>query len=140
MTTENFRVETADGILIAIWDMPGRSMNVITEGVMDDIDAIVAAVTSDASIKGAIIATGKNDFSGGADITMIGGIGEKFRAMQVEAPDSAQATLFEESSRLSRVFRRARGLRKALRRGDPGRLHGRRDGTGARLSRPRHGR
>jgi len=105
MTYENFRIETADGILVAIWDMPGRSMNVITEGVMDDIEAIAAAVAADASVKGAIIATGKNDFSGGADITMIGGIAETFRAMQAADPDGAQAALFEESSRLSRVFR-----------------------------------
>src|SRR4051794_25141802 len=55
----------ADGIALAIWDMPGRSMNVITLEVMDELSEIVERVASDAAIKGCVIASGKESFSGG---------------------------------------------------------------------------
>ncbi len=63
MTYENFPVETdADGIALVTWDMPGRSMNVFTEEVMDELEEIVDAVVADAGVKGAVIASGKNIF------------------------------------------------------------------------------
>ena len=72
MAYENFKVETdSDGIAVVTWDSPNRSMNVFTAKVMDELEAIVEAVAADAAIKGAVIASGKKDFSGGADITMI---------------------------------------------------------------------
>ncbi len=44
---KNFKVETdADGIALVTWDMPGRSMNVFTEEVMDELDRIVDQVAS----------------------------------------------------------------------------------------------
>ena len=49
-------------------------MNVFTAKVMDELAAIVEAVAADAAIKGAVIVSGKKDFSGGADITMIHGL------------------------------------------------------------------
>ena len=72
MTSENFRVETGgDGIAVVTWDSPNRSMNVFTAKMMDELEAIVEAVAADAAVKGAVIVSGKKDFSGGADITMI---------------------------------------------------------------------
>ena len=45
MTYTNFTVETdADGIALVTWDMPDKSMNVFTEEVMDELDAIVDRV------------------------------------------------------------------------------------------------
>ena len=45
MAYENFRIETGtDGIAVVTWDMPGRSMNVFTAKVMDELAAIVEAV------------------------------------------------------------------------------------------------
>ena len=73
---KNFRFETdADGIALATWDMPGRSMNVITEDVMDELAQIVETVAGDAAIKGCVITSGKDNFSGGADLTMLQGLG-----------------------------------------------------------------
>ena len=68
----NFRFETdGDGIALATWDMPGRSMNVITPEVMQELSAIIDTVTTDA-IKGCVVTSGKA-FSGGADLTMLQG-------------------------------------------------------------------
>ena len=38
----NFRFDVdGDGIALATWDMPGRSMNVITPEVMQELSAII---------------------------------------------------------------------------------------------------
>ena len=48
MSYTNFTVETdADGIALVTWDMPGKSMNVFTAEVMDELDAIVDATVAD---------------------------------------------------------------------------------------------
>ena len=47
-TYKNFTVATdADGIALVTWDMPGKSMNVFTEEVMDDMQDFGAARTMD---------------------------------------------------------------------------------------------
>ena len=44
MKLTNFRFDTdADGIATATWDMPGRSMNVITPEVMEELSQIDSA-------------------------------------------------------------------------------------------------
>jgi 3-hydroxyacyl-CoA dehydrogenase/enoyl-CoA hydratase/3-hydroxybutyryl-CoA epimerase len=108
MTSPSFRFETdADGIALAVWDMPDRSMNVITEGVMDELAAIVDAVASDPAIKGCVIATGKENFSGGADLTMLQGLRAAYERLRVEeGEEAAMRRFFEESRRLSLLFRR----------------------------------
>ena len=42
MDLKNFRFELdADGIAALTWDMPDRSMNVITQDVMAELDSVV---------------------------------------------------------------------------------------------------
>ena len=61
MTYKNFKVETdADGIAVVTWDIPGRSMNVLDETSIDEIEAIVKQTTEDAAIKGVVITSRKN--------------------------------------------------------------------------------
>ena len=81
-------------------------MNVFTFEVMDELEAIVETVAADAAIKGAVIASGKKDFSGGADITMIGGVGKVFEDLLKKDPIAAKQALFDQSSRMSRLYRR----------------------------------
>ncbi|MCJ2010107.1 3-hydroxyacyl-CoA dehydrogenase NAD-binding domain-containing protein [Methylobacterium sp. J-092] len=108
MNLQNFRFETdADGVALAVWDCPGRSMNVITQAVIDEIEAIVDAVVADPAVKGCVITSGKDNFSGGADLTMLQGLGleyEKLKREQGEEP--AMRHFFEASRRLSLVFRK----------------------------------
>ena len=48
MTEQNFAFEVdADGIALLTWDMPGRSMNVFTIEVMDEIDRLVDRIVAD---------------------------------------------------------------------------------------------
>jgi 3-hydroxyacyl-CoA dehydrogenase/enoyl-CoA hydratase/3-hydroxybutyryl-CoA epimerase len=74
MTTyENFKFEVdADGIALITWDMPGRSMNVLSQSSMADIAAIIQKIAGDASINGAILTSGKDAFCAGADLSMMG--------------------------------------------------------------------
>ncbi|MDA4636683.1 enoyl-CoA hydratase-related protein, partial [Escherichia coli] len=69
MSYTNFKFDVdADGIALVTWDMPDKSMNVFTEEVMKELDAIVDRVAKDEAIKGAVITSGKDTFSGGADL------------------------------------------------------------------------
>ncbi|HVL74084.1 MAG TPA: 3-hydroxyacyl-CoA dehydrogenase, partial [Beijerinckiaceae bacterium] len=74
MQLTNFRFDLDDGVALATWDMPGRSMNVITPEVMEELSRIVERVAADEAIKGCVIASGKDSFSGGADLTMLQGL------------------------------------------------------------------
>ncbi len=60
MTMTNFRLETdADGIATLTWDMPDRSMNVITPEVMADLNTAIDTIVADPAIKGCVITSGK---------------------------------------------------------------------------------
>ena len=66
MTNFTFDID-ADGIALVTWDMPGRSMNVLNSEVMEELSALIEKVAADAAIKGAVITSGKDAFSAGAD-------------------------------------------------------------------------
>jgi 3-hydroxyacyl-CoA dehydrogenase/enoyl-CoA hydratase/3-hydroxybutyryl-CoA epimerase len=107
MSYENFRFETGDdGIALVTWDMPGRSLNVFTPGVMDELENIVDRVAGDDAIKGAIIVSGKDGFSGGADLTMLDGMFAAYRQELAKDPAEAKRLLVEQSSRMSRLYRK----------------------------------
>ncbi len=107
MSYTNFTLETdQDGIALVTWDMPGKSMNVITQEVLAELDAIVDQVAGDAAIKGAVITSGKAAFSGGADLSMIKGMFSFYEEQKAIDPDQAAAKLFELAGSLTRVFRK----------------------------------
>ncbi len=108
MNLVNFRYETdADGVALITWDMPGRSMNVVTSDVIAEIDQIVDRVIADAAVKGAVVTSGKDGFSGGADLTMLQGMGAEFqRIAKAEGEEAAKKAFYERCRDLSLVFRR----------------------------------
>ncbi|MEQ8328666.1 MAG: 3-hydroxyacyl-CoA dehydrogenase NAD-binding domain-containing protein [Parvibaculum sp.] len=75
MTTyENFKFEVdSDGIALVTWDMPNRSMNVLSQSSMGDMASIIEKIMSDDAIKGAVLTSGKDAFCAGADLSMMGG-------------------------------------------------------------------
>ena len=108
MNLTNFRFDIdADGIALATWDMPGRSMNVFTAHVMEDLHQVIDAVVADAAIKGCVITSGKDNFSGGADLTMLQGLGQAYEALKAEkGEEEAMVHFFEESRKLTLLFRK----------------------------------
>ncbi len=107
MTYNNFTVDTdADGIALVTWDMPDRSMNVFTEEVMNEIDAIIDAVVADAGIKGAVFTSGKETFSGGADLGMLQKMLGVFQAEKAKDPEAATKLLFDGAGRMGWLWRK----------------------------------
>lgn len=108
MNLTNFRFETdADGIATLTWDMPGRSMNVITPQVMEELDKLVDNVASDEAIKGCVIVSGKDSFSGGADLTMLQGLRDLYvRLAKEKGEQVAMQSFFDESRKLSQLYRK----------------------------------
>jgi len=108
MNFVNFRFETdSDGIALLTWDMPGRSMNVITPEVIGEIETVVDHVAAEASIKGCVITSGKDNFSGGADLSMLQSVAAEYqKARQEKGEEEATKLFFERASRLSQVYRK----------------------------------
>jgi len=66
---ENFTIDIdSDGIALITWDMPGRSMNVLSTSSMGDIREWVKTVAEDDNVKGAVLTSGKPAFCAGADL------------------------------------------------------------------------
>ena len=104
---KNFTVETdPDGIALVTWDMPDRSMNVFTEEVLDELNTIIDQVASDAAIKGAVITSGKESFSGGADLTMLQKMLGLFYKEKAKDSEKAIKLLFDNAGRMSQLFRK----------------------------------
>ena len=108
MNFTNFRLEVdGDGIALATWDMPGRSMNVITPEVMEELARIVDHVAGEEAIKGCVVTSGKEAFSGGADLTMLQGLSAEYeRLVREKGEEAAMSFFFEESRKLSLLYRR----------------------------------
>ena len=108
MSFTHFRIETdADGVALVTWDSPSRSMNVLNDEVIGEIGKFVELIASDEKIKGAVITSGKEGFSGGADLSMLSGMGAQFAKLAREQGEEAAMKAFYEGVRnLNMVFRR----------------------------------
>ncbi|MCO5063445.1 MAG: 3-hydroxyacyl-CoA dehydrogenase NAD-binding domain-containing protein [Rhizobiaceae bacterium] len=107
MSYTNFTIETdADGIALVTWDMPGKSMNVIDESVIRELDQIVDQVAGDAAIKGAVITSGKDSFSGGADLKMLQGQVAAFARDSRKNLEKATQALFDSTGYLTGLYRK----------------------------------
>ena len=108
MTFANFTVERdGDGIALVTWNEPGRTMNVIDPTVMEELSAIVEELAADEAVKGAVITSGKDTFCAGADLTMLETLSRTFAELvAAEGEEAATAHFFEESRKLSLLYRR----------------------------------
>lgn len=102
---ENFKIEVdGEGVALVTFDVPGRSMNTITAGVLKDLAALAERLKTDAAIKAAILTSGKpSGFCAGADL---GEMGANTAALPKDA---------SEDDRLKAMFENAFSLNKALR-------------------------
>jgi 3-hydroxyacyl-CoA dehydrogenase/enoyl-CoA hydratase/3-hydroxybutyryl-CoA epimerase len=101
---ENFRIETdAGGVATILFDVAERSMNTITQGVMEELSLVVDQVISDESVKGVVFASGKsNGFCAGADL---GGQMEAIVNGRAPSQEELRKT-FERAFRLNRLLRK----------------------------------
>lgn len=98
--TSNIHTELdGDGVLVATIDMPGRSMNVFSAGLMDSLEQLLDEVKANASIRAVVLRSGKSAFLAGADLEMVRTFTERART---DSPED----LHRLCGRLGRLFRR----------------------------------
>ncbi|MBK8958979.1 MAG: enoyl-CoA hydratase/isomerase family protein [Proteobacteria bacterium] len=71
---KNLRLDIdADGIGVALVDMPGRPFNVFSDDMIDDLAALITLIEKTPTLKAVVIASGKDAFMAGADLAMVQG-------------------------------------------------------------------
>src|ERR1700722_11673031 len=108
MTYTNFKLDIdGDGIALLTWDVPDRSMNVITLQGIAELSAIVEQIAADAAVKGVVITSAKDTFCAGADLTLLESLGRTFaKLVKEQGEEQAALRLLEESRKRSQVYRR----------------------------------
>ncbi len=107
-TYTNFTLDIdGDGIALVTWNEPGRTMNVIDVTVIEELSAIVEELATDGAVKGVVITSGKDTFCAGADLTMLEALSRTFAELAAsQGAEAANARLFDESRKLSLLYRR----------------------------------
>ena len=102
----HFTVETdADGIATIVWDAPGKSMNVIDQTVMDEMDALIGALAGDEAVKGVVFTSGKKTMGAGADLNFLQDMMGRFETLRAEDEEAAMKELYEGCLRLNITLR-----------------------------------
>ena len=106
MELKNFKWEQdADGIVTVFWDVPNRSMNVLTGSAIADLVAVAEKVSSDASIKGLVITSGKKTgFCAGAALDEMEGNTQAAGA--AKSPEEALASAYQGVMNFHKAFRK----------------------------------
>ncbi|MEM8729640.1 MAG: 3-hydroxyacyl-CoA dehydrogenase NAD-binding domain-containing protein [Pseudomonadota bacterium] len=61
-----------DGVAVISWDVPGKSMNVMSFEGLTELDALIDDALADDAVKGVVITSGKPDsFAGGMDLNLL---------------------------------------------------------------------
>ncbi len=89
----------ADGVATITWDLPGKSMNVLNEAGIGELDACVDRALGDEAVRGIVITSAKADFAGGMDLNVIA------RMKEAAGADPAQG-LFDGLMAMHAVLRK----------------------------------
>ncbi|KPN64517.1 3-hydroxyacyl-CoA dehydrogenase / enoyl-CoA hydratase / 3-hydroxybutyryl-CoA epimerase [Aliiroseovarius crassostreae] len=98
MADFNYSVD-ADGVATISWDVPGKSMNVLSYAALAELNGHIDTVLADDAVKGAIITSGKKDFAGGMDLNVIA-------QMKEDAGDDPAKGLFDGIMQMHGVLRK----------------------------------
>jgi 3-hydroxyacyl-CoA dehydrogenase/enoyl-CoA hydratase/3-hydroxybutyryl-CoA epimerase len=115
MNLETFKFEVdADGIAVATFDVPGRSMNTLTAKAVQDLAAIADEVGSNAAIKGLVITSGKTSgFCAGADLGELGGGSGRAGEAKGDAETQLKAA-FDRSFQMNKILRNLETCKKPV--------------------------
>ncbi|XDA97230.1 3-hydroxyacyl-CoA dehydrogenase NAD-binding domain-containing protein [Sulfitobacter sp. LCG007] len=90
----------ADGVAIITWDVPGRSMNVMSLDGLAELGALIDTALADEGVRGIVITSGKPDsFAGGMDLNLLA-------RMREDAGDDPAKGLFEGVMRMHALLRK----------------------------------
>ncbi len=88
-----------DGVAVLTWDVPGKSMNVLTREAFAMVDGFVDRALADDAVKGMVITSGKDTFAGGMDLNVLASIRD-------QSGDSPAPALFEFVMNGHRIMRK----------------------------------
>ena len=60
-----------DGVAVITWDVPGKSMNVLSMDGAAELSSLIDDALADAAVKGIVITSGKADFAAGMDLNVL---------------------------------------------------------------------
>ncbi len=90
----------ADGVGIITWDVPGKTMNVMSFDGLTQLEACIDQALADDEIKGVVITSGKEGtFAGGMDLNLLA-------VMKEEAGDEPARGLFEGTMKMHALLRK----------------------------------
>lgn len=107
MAFTNFTVETdADGIALIKWDSPDRSINVLNETTINELEEIVKQTTADAKVTGVVITSSKQGFCAGAAPSVLERMNNEYAQVLKETGEiAANQMLFDQGRRFSLLLR-----------------------------------
>ena len=88
-----------DGVAVITWDVPGRSMNVMTMDGAETLDGLIDDALADEAVRGVVVTSGKDGFAGGMDLNVLAG-------MRDAAGDDPARGLFEGIMRIHALMRK----------------------------------
>ena len=60
-----------DGVAVVTWDVPGKSMNVLSREAFSECEALIDEALERDDVKGIVITSGKDSFAGGMDLNTL---------------------------------------------------------------------
>ncbi|MDX1780341.1 MAG: 3-hydroxyacyl-CoA dehydrogenase NAD-binding domain-containing protein [Thalassovita sp.] len=89
----------ADGVAIVTWDCPGKSMNVMSNEALGELNDLIDDALADEAVKGIVITSGKKDFAGGMDLNVLA-------EMKAGAGDNPAQGLFDGIMQMHGLLRK----------------------------------
>ena len=77
----------ADSVAIITWDVPGKSMNVLSLDGAAELEQADRRRAGRSAVKGIVITSGKKDFAGGMDLNVIAGMQRAARGTVFDGRD-----------------------------------------------------
>jgi 3-hydroxyacyl-CoA dehydrogenase/enoyl-CoA hydratase/3-hydroxybutyryl-CoA epimerase len=90
----------AEGVATIIWDVPGKSMNVMSIAGLTELNDCIDDALADDTVKGIVITSGKDgSFAGGMDLNLLA-------TMKEEAGDNPAQGLFDGTMKMHGLLRK----------------------------------
>ena len=97
MSEFNLQIGT-DEIAIVRWDVPDKTLNILTLKGLEELEIIVNSLVTENKVKGVIITSGKKDFAAGMDLNVLANL-------QGNAGSENTGKIFEFIMRVHRLLR-----------------------------------
>ena len=92
-----------DGVGVITWDVPGKSMNVLSSEAFGVVERLIDDALANEAVKGIVITSGKDTFAGGMDLSVLA----RIKATSGDDPANALFDWIMNGHRILRKIERA---------------------------------